>query len=146
MNALAEVTRTVPVTPAQLYDRWADCDTHPEWSTDLQWVRLAEPVAVGARGHLKPKGGPRLKFLVSELTPGQTFADTTLLPGGRLTFRHHAEANGTAAADVTVTVTLTGPLAPVWRRILGLDDAATGANEDLDRLVELIGSAVSEDR
>lgn len=142
MSTIIEVTRTVPITPARLYARWADCNTHPEWSTDLQWVRLDEPLAVGARGRLRPKGGPPLKFRVSELTTDQTFADTTLLPGARLTFRHHAEPSGTTAAEVTVTVTLTGPLAPIWRRLLGLQDAAAGVNDDLDRLVALLQSAV----
>jgi len=140
MTTLATLTTHVPVTPQALWDRWADPDTHPEWSHDLAWVRLEEPLALGARGHLKPKGGPRSAFTVTELVAGRTFADTTHLPGARLTFRHHAEP-APGGALVTVTVTVEGVLARVWSRILGAAATRTGIATDLDELVALITPA-----
>jgi uncharacterized protein YndB with AHSA1/START domain len=138
MTALASLTTTVPASPAQLFARWADCDTHPEWSTDLAWVRLDGPVRLGATGRLRPRGGPRSRFTVTELVPDRTFADTTHLAGARLTFRHHAEPVA-AGAEVTVTVSLEGPLRSLWARLLGGPDALRrGIEKDLANLVALL--------
>jgi hypothetical protein len=142
-TTLATYTTTVPATPEQLFARWADCDTHPEWSTDLAWVRLDEPVRTGARGRLRPKGGPRSRFTVTELVPDRTFADTTHLLGARLTFRHHAE-RVPGGSEVTVSVTLDGPLRSLWGRVLGGRDAVRlGVEEDLARLGALLGSTAA---
>jgi len=138
MTTLATLTTTVPTAPDRLFERWADCDTHPEWSTDLAWVRLDGPVRLGATGRLRPKGGPRSRFTVTELVPERTFADTTHLPGAHLTFRHHAEPAGAGSA-VTVTVSLEGPLRRLWARVLGGPDAvARGIESDLANLVALL--------
>ncbi|EWT01226.1 hypothetical protein N865_05440 [Intrasporangium oryzae NRRL B-24470] len=137
MITLAQFRTDVPVTPADLYARWADVDTHPQWSTDLAWTRLDEPVRLGARGKLKPKGGPTSRFEVTELVEGRTFADTTMLPGARLTFRHHAEPTD-SGARVEVTVTVSGPLSGLWARILGPAATRDGVENDLARLVALI--------
>ncbi|WP_076263594.1 SRPBCC family protein [Intrasporangium flavum] len=137
---LATYTTTVPATPAQLFARWADCDTHPEWSTDLAWVRLDEPVRLGATGRLRPKGGPRSRFTVTELVPDRTFADTTHLAGARLTFRHHAEPAPTGSR-VTVTVSVDGPLRGLWARVLGGADAVRrGVEKDLANLLALVAA------
>jgi hypothetical protein len=142
-TTFATYTTTVPATPEQLFARWADCDTHPEWSTDLAWVRLDEPVRLGARGRLRPKGGPRSRFTVTELVPDRTFADTTRLLGARLTFRHHARPVP-GGSEVTVSVTLDGPLRGLWARVLGGPDAVRrGVEEDLARLVTLLGSTAA---
>jgi uncharacterized protein YndB with AHSA1/START domain len=140
MTTLAHLSTYVPVSPEALWARWADPDTHPEWSHDLAWVRLEEPMAPGARGHLRPKGGPRSAFAVTELVPDRTFADTTHLPGARLTFRHHAEP-APGGAQVTVTVTVEGVLARAWSRILGAAATRTGIATDLDQLVTLLAAA-----
>ena len=138
MTTLATFTTTVPATPARLFARWADCDTHPEWSTDLAWVRLDEPVRPGARGHLRPRGGPRSRFTVTELVPDRTFADTTHLLGARLTFRHHADPVP-GGSEVTVSVTVEGPLRGLWARVLGGPDAVRrGVEKDLTNLVALV--------
>ena len=137
-TTLTTYTTTVPVAPTQLFARWADCDTHPEWSTDLAWVRLDEPVRLGATGRLRPKGGPRSRFTVTELVPDRTFADTTHLVGARLTFRHHAEPAATGS-EVTVTVSLEGPLRGLWARVLGGHDAVRrGVEKDLTNLLALV--------
>jgi uncharacterized protein YndB with AHSA1/START domain len=143
MTTLAQLRTDLPVPPAELYARWADPDTHPAWSHDLAWVRLEEPLAVGARGHLRPKGGPRSRFTVTELVPDRTFADTTHLPGARLTFRHEAVPAGTGSR-VTVTVTVEGPLSRLWARILGPAATQEGIEKDLTELVGLVGLVAPE--
>lgn len=137
MTTLAQLTTDVRVDPSRLWARWADPDTHPEWSHDLAWVRLEQPLEVGARGRLRPKGGPRSRFTVTELEENRVFADTTHLVGARLTFRHAAEPVA-AGSRVTVTVTIEGPLARAWSRILGPAATRDGIEKDLAELVTLL--------
>jgi hypothetical protein len=133
---LASAAVTSSASPARFFAAWADMPTWPEWNLDTVWVRLDGPFVQGAAGTLKPKGGPKVKFVVERLVDGEEFTDVSYLLGARLTFRHLVSvADG--ATTVSVTVTLTGPLAPVWRLILGKDIAAS-VQPDLERLARRV--------
>lgn len=121
-----------------MFARLADCDNHPDWSHDLEWVRLDEPLREGARGVLKPKGGPKSKFEVTELRPGSVFADTTSLPGARVTFHHevHPDEGG---SRFSVRATLEGPLAWLWKRT-AFKDAQAKVEEDARHLFDLLSA------
>ena len=130
-KTIAEATVTSAAAPADFFARWADMSTWPEWNADTEWVRLDGPFVKGATGVLKPKGGPKTKFFVAELTDTE-FTDVSKLVGARLTFRH-VVSTGSAGTAVTVTVSLGGPLAFLWNLILGKGIAAT-LQRDLDAL------------
>ena len=140
MTIIASATVTSTATPDRFFAAWADMATWPEWNLDTAWIRLDGPFVQGATGTLKPKGGPRVRFVVERLVDGEEFTDVSYLLGARLTF-HHLVSVATDATTVSVDVTLTGPLAPVWRLILGKDISAS-VQPDLERLarrVEAIG-------
>ncbi|MEV6520467.1 SRPBCC family protein [Longispora sp. NPDC051575] len=130
MIAQAEVTS--PAAPSAFFDRWADMATWPEWNTDTDWVRLDGPFVPGATGVLKPKGGPKVRFVVAALVPDREFTDVSTLFGARLTFRHLVERTP-AGTRVAVTVDLTGPLGRLWNLVLGKGIKAS-LQADLDRL------------
>jgi len=136
MIELGRGSATSTATPANYFARWIDHGTWPAWSPDTEWVRVDGPVAVGTRGVLKPKRGPKAKFVISACTPGQEYTDTTLLPGARLVFQHTVEQteHGT---ELGVLVTIEGPLAFVWTRVFG-GGFRESAQADLDRLVRLV--------
>ena len=134
--ATAHVVSAAP--PAAFFDRWADMATWPEWNLDTEWVRLDGPFVAGATGQLKPKGGPKVSFTVATLVADREFTDVSKLLGARLTFRHLVSVDaGRTAVDVTVT--LTGPLAPLWRLILGKGITAS-SQPDLERLAALVAT------
>src|SRR5437764_10604604 len=112
MTTLAHASATSSATPAAFFARWADMATWPEWNTDTEWVRLDGPFVQGATGVLKPKGGPKVRFVVETLTDTD-FIDVSLLRGARLTFAHHIVATETGSR-LQVTVSLDGPLAKLW--------------------------------
>lgn len=130
--ATATVTSTAPA--ARFFEQWADMTSWPEWNLDTEWVRLDGPFAEGAMGQLKPKGGPTVRFRVARLVPGREFTDVSTLLGARLTFRHLVSTDG-ERTTVAVEATLTGPLAPLWRMILGRG-VRDSMQADLDRLAE----------
>ena len=133
MKTLGQATITSAAEPSAFFARWADMATWPEWNNDTEWVRLDGKFVQGATGVLKPKGGPKTKFVVSRLVPGHEFTDVSMLLGARLTFRHLVERTPIGTTRVNVTVTLGGPLAFVWNMILGKGIAAS-LQRDLDAL------------
>lgn len=88
-----------------------------------------------AQASLKPRGGPKVKFVITTIEPGREYTDVTLLLGAKLTFQHLATATATGS-DLAVSITMSGPLGWLWSRILGGNFKKT-AQTDLDTLVQL---------
>jgi len=132
MTRLATASVTSSASSDAFFARWGDMATWPEWNLDTEWVRLDGPFIEGATGTLKPKGGPKVPFVVERLVLGREFTDVSKLVGARLTFRHLVEQHA-AGCTVSVEVTLTGPLAPFWRLVLG-KGIHTSMQPDLERL------------
>jgi hypothetical protein len=134
MIKIAEAEAMSSAPPAAFFARWADMATWPEWNTDTEWVRLDGPFVAGSTGVLKPKGGPKVKFVIAALVPDREFVDVSLLVGTRLTFRHLVETLPDRGCRVSVAVTMTGPLQRLWALTLGKGFRAN-LQPDLDRLV-----------
>lgn len=132
MTQIATATVTSAAQPSAFFERWADMATWPDWNLDTEWVRLDGPFVQGATGVLKPKGGPKVPFVVESLVDGREFVDVSKLLGARLIFAHHVTPVG-EGCRVDVAVTITGPLARLWRLILG-KGIRESAQADLDRL------------
>jgi len=137
MITIAEAETSCSAPPSAFFARWADIATWPEWNTDTEWARLDGPFATGSTGVLKPRGGPRVKFVIGSLVPDREFTDISLLAGARLTFRHAVEASGEGGSRVRVTVTLSGPLGWLWRIVLG-KGLRSSVQPDLDRLAAAV--------
>jgi hypothetical protein len=141
MITLATASADSPALPAAFFERWTDHATWTSWDTDTEWVTLDGPVAVGTRGVLKPKGGPKAKFFISALEQDRVYTDTSLFPGARLVFEHTAERRGDST-HLEVTVTMTGPLARLWAGILRTGFAKS-VPAGLERLVAIVEGAHS---
>ena len=136
MTTIATAHATTTATADRLFARWADMGTWSEWNSDTEWVRLDGPFATGSTGTLKPKGGPKVKFTIASVVDGREFVDVSHLLGARLTFDHQVTPHETGCA-VDVTVSMSGPLAFLWRTALGKSLAAA-AQPDLDSLVATV--------
>lgn len=136
MMELGRGAATSIASPEAFFARWLEYDTWAQWSPDTEWVKVDGPVAVGTRGVLKTKGGPKVKFVISACTPGREYTDSSLLPGARLVFQHTVVPDGTGSKSA-VLVTMSGPLSWLWAKIMGGRFRAS-AQADLDRLVDLV--------
>lgn len=133
---LGQGTALSTASPNAFFARWIEHDTWPQWSPDTKWVRVQGPVAVGARGVLKPKGAPKVKFMISACNPDREYTDTSLLPGARLVFQHTVIPDG-AGSRLHVRITMSGRLSFLWAKIIG-GGFRESAQSDLDRLIELV--------
>ncbi|MEU0217046.1 SRPBCC family protein [Streptomyces sp. NPDC006265] len=132
MMTIGTARTTSTAAPSSFFARWADMATWPEWNADIEWVRLDGPFKAGSTGVLKPKGGPKTKFVIAELADDR-FVDVSRLAGARMTFSHFVEETPDGGTKVQVTVTLAGPLSHLWNLILGKGIKAT-LQRDLDSL------------
>jgi hypothetical protein len=139
--ATGQVTSTAP--PAAFFERWADMTTWPEWNLDVEWVRLDGSFAQGVTGTLKPKGGPKVPFVVESLIQDKEFVDVSRLPGARLTFAHHVTETAGGGCAVHVRISMSGPLSWLWSRILG-NGLRSSVQPDLERLARLAEAAHSQ--
>ena len=113
-----EHTEHSEATPAQVWARYADPRTWPEWDRSLAQASLRGPFAVGSRGTLLPVGGPAVRFRLIEVEPQVAFTDVARLPLARLAFGHRVRPTSTGSL-VTHTITLSGPSSALLARVLG---------------------------
>ena len=139
MRELGTGSASSTARPEAFFERWIDHDTWSSWSPDTEWTRVEGPVHVGTRGVLKPKGGPKVKFVITACEPGREYTDTSLLPGARLVFQHRVEPTPTGS-DLSVRVWVEGPLGGIWAKVMG-GGFRDSAQADLDRLVDLVEHA-----
>ena len=132
--AEAHVSSSAPA-PA-FFERWADMNSWTEWSPDVEWIRLDGPFTAGTTGVMKPKGGPKVPFVIDRLTPGLEFIDVSRLLGAKLTVDHQVTGTPDGGCRVDVRYTMTGPLARIWALILG-KGLSTSAQPDLESLARV---------
>lgn len=115
-----EHSQRTTADPEAVWARYRDVASWSEWDEGIAWASLDGPFAVGATGRLKPKGGPATRFTVTEADPAVRFTDETRLPFTRLRFEHRlAPAPDGGGTTVTHTVTIDGPLSPLFGRVVG---------------------------
>ena|SRR5687768_7540327 len=124
------------VTAAEVWERaYADARHWPRWNDAIAQARLEGPFAVGSRARVRFRSGLRLRFTLVEVDLGRRFTDESRLPGARMGHRHVLEPTAEGVRLVN-TIYLAGPLAALWRRVLG-PQAARGLPEWQRRAVEL---------
>lgn len=97
---------------------YADVAAWPRWNAEIKRARLDGPLALGAEAKIVFKTGLRLRFRVVECEEGHLFTDEARLPGARMGHRHLVAASA-GGCRLTNTIYIEGPLAPIWRRIMG---------------------------
>lgn len=113
----------VDLNPHQLWPVLADVPGWPAIDHNIDWLHIADRPDAGARFTLKPKGGPALKFTIGRFEPPHIYSDVCELPFARMETTHRLSANG-AGTLICVDINISGPLAPVWGRLVGRKHAS----------------------
>lgn len=105
--------------PAAVWAKaYVDAAAWPLWNRELKRAVLDRPLVTGAEAKIAFRTGLRLRFRVVEFEDGRLFTDEARLPGARMGHRHLVEPAATGSR-LTNTIYIEGPLAGLWRRILG---------------------------
>jgi len=119
-------TLEADVSPAAVWERaYANAEAWPHWNAEIKRATLNGPLALGAEARIVFGTGLRLRFRVVEFEPGRLFTDESRLPGARMGHRHLVEPTADGGSRLTNTIYIEGPLAPLWRRIMGPAAART---------------------
>jgi hypothetical protein len=97
---------------------YADAGAWPRWNAEIKRASLEGPLREGATARIVFRTGLRLRFRVVEFEEGRLFTDESRLPGSRMGHRHLVEAEG-GGSRLTNTIYIEGPLAWLWRRVMG---------------------------
>jgi Polyketide cyclase / dehydrase and lipid transport len=112
-------------TPEQLWNVLADIATWPELDTNIERIEVIGDPGPGTRFFLKPKGGPRLSFVVGDFSPPRLYSDICHMPLAAMTTQHSLEfIPDLRATKVKVHISITGPLSWFWGRVVGTKHAA----------------------
>jgi Polyketide cyclase / dehydrase and lipid transport len=134
-----ETTSTLETgaAPADVWSRaYVDAASWPDWNAEIRSAALDGPLALGAEARIVFRTGLRLRFRVVEFEDGRLFTDEARLPGARMGHRHLVEPAGEGGSRLTNTIYIRGPMAWLWRRVLG--PAAARALPDAQRAVEAL--------
>jgi hypothetical protein len=122
------------VTCEQIWSVWSDVNQWHRWQDDIEFARLDQPFRSGSTFDFRPKGGPTMKIELTEVVPGTAFTDLTRFPLARMLDAHEL-VERTGAVEVRTTITLTGPLAFLWRRLV-VDKIVRELPQQTARLVQ----------
>jgi hypothetical protein len=111
---------------------WSDVDHWHEWDADIEYATLSGPFAVGSELVLKPKGGPKVRIQLSDVTPGSSFTDVTRFPLARMVDVHELQ-DTPQGLKLKNSIRMEGPLAWVWRKLVG-ETVAAGIPRQMEAL------------
>lgn len=125
MYLMSSAVTTSRHQPEDVFALWADPVSWPTWDPEVRRVEFSGPMRLGASGTLWPAKGPKTVFTVTVFQACERLVDITRLPGATVSFDHRITKTA-QGSELTVRVELTGPAAPLWKRVLapGLRDAA----------------------
>ena len=116
---MAEITLSVDVAapPERVWAAMADVERWPEWTASVTGVERLDRGAfgVGSRARVRQPGFPAAVWTVTALEPGRAFAWRSAVPGLTSVGVHRVDPAGESMSRVTLSLTWSGPLAPVIR-------------------------------
>lgn len=118
-----DIKRVIDITAPQ--DRvWAtmvDVERWPEWTASMTSVKRLDrrPFGVGSRARVHQPRFPAAVWTVTALEPGRSFEWQSAAPGLLSVGVHTVDATGDHTSRVTLSITWSGPLAPVIRLLFG---------------------------
>lgn len=54
---------------------WSDVNNWPKWDKELEYCKMHDEFIEGTQFILKPKNGPKVKLILSEVKPSEKFTN-----------------------------------------------------------------------
>ena len=116
MGYTVECEATVPGDLSDVWATWSDMAAYPQWDPREEEMRFEGPLAPGATGWSKQKGGRAgSDFTVVLVHSGRRWTNETPLPGGKLVIDHTLTEAAPGQVRVVKTYTAYGPISPLFR-------------------------------
>lgn len=102
----------------EIFAIYADASSWAQWDPDIEDAQMDGEFTTGATGWIKPKGAPKTRTHVVELTEPYSFSVESKLPLCTMLFTHQLEESG-QQTTATHAVHFKGLLAPLYSRLIG---------------------------
>ena len=137
---VANYSITTKIAKADIWPFYANLAMWPDWDEDIEYARLeGNAFTQGAKGTIKPVGGPKVKFELSEVTMDKSFTVTSYLPLTKMIFAHHLKDNADGTVTVTHHIEMKGLTAPLFAFMIGRKIKAN-LPDAMNKLVKLAES------
>ncbi|MEO6305129.1 MAG: SRPBCC family protein [Bacteroidia bacterium] len=111
---------TKDVTKEQMWKLFADVNNWHKWDNGIEYAKMEGKFEKGNMFELKPKGGPKVKIKLVETTENRSFTDFTKFPLAKMYGQHTFEETPNGL-KITTTMTVSGALGFLWRKIVAQD-------------------------
>jgi hypothetical protein len=91
---------------------------------NIDKLEINELPKQGAKFHLKPKGGPTLKFVIDTFNPPLEYADLCVMPGAKMKTLHTFERINEKETLIKVDIEIVGSLSWLWGILVGKKHAS----------------------
>lgn len=105
------------ITKETIWRLWADVANWPRWDKELEYCSIEGEFKAGNHIFLKPKNGPKVKLILSEIIPNAQFTDYCQFFGATMSDFHQLE-DTQEGIRITNTVTVTGWLSIIWTNLV----------------------------
>ena len=112
---------------------WTDINNWHTWNPGIEKCTLNQPFAVGSVFTLKPLGVSAFQIELVAVEEGRLFTDCARFPGAKMYGMHELEETP-HGLKLATTMTITGPLGFLWRKIVG-EKIVAKTPEQTDALV-----------
>lgn len=126
------------LSAAEVWKVWSDVDRWHTWQDDIEYAKMNGEFQTGGSFRFKPRGGPNLTLELAEVKPNEVFVDVTRFPLARMVDSHELIERG-GALEIRTTVRMEGPLAFLWRKIVG-EDVVKSLPQQTDRLLAQVAA------
>ncbi len=111
-------TKSTDLETEALWSVLANVPGWPSVDPGIELLEMDEDAAPGAMFLLKPRGGPRIRFVIECFDPPSIYRDRCNLLGAIMRTTHQLvrRPNGTR---IDVEISVEGPLSLLWSRLVG---------------------------
>ena len=118
---IANETITTLASIPKIWSIYEDLGSWPLWDKDVEYAYIVDSsFKQGTKGVLKPKGGPKVNLVFSEVIPNNSFTTISSLPLTKLIFSHRLEKTKTGKTRITHHIDMKGLLSPLFALLIGL--------------------------
>ncbi|WP_339492583.1 SRPBCC family protein [Pseudomonas sp. EA_15y_Pfl2_R67] len=108
----------IKTEPGRVFRLYQDAAHWVDWDPEVTAASLPDGLKLGAKGWLKPRGGPKANIQIVEVTQGKSFSVQSRLPLCHMLFGHSLSASGEWTV-ATHWVEFSGPLSFLFRYLVG---------------------------
>jgi len=119
-----EESISISAPPEKVFNAYSDVSNWQLWDKEVESSSIVGEFAVGSEGMIKPKGAPKSKITLIEVTENQSFTIECWLPLCKMQFIHLLE-EGESSTNIINKVVFSVLLAPLFGRLIGKGIAGT---------------------